>query len=151
MEIFADGIGPLLSVQAVINAVFVTGKVHGRDRIAINHAVDQEGFFLCTPHKIALYGVVVIDFALLHLVCQGFCRPVDIESLHIVTSPHILHNRSAWHISYSLSRVKLPVGWMLTSFFRNLLYHIKFHNASDCPITHGYRNVDFETKRPRIK
>ena len=21
----------------------------------------------------------------------------------------------------------------------------------DCPITHGYRNVDFETKRPRIK
>ena len=45
--VFADGIGPLLSVQAVINAVFVTGKVHGRDRIAINHAVDQEGFFLC--------------------------------------------------------------------------------------------------------
>ena len=86
MEIFADGIGPLLSVQAVINSVFVTGKVHGGDRIAVDHTVDQKGFFLCVPHKIALYGVVVIDFALLHLIHQGFCRPVDIESLHIITS-----------------------------------------------------------------
>ena len=131
MEIFADGIGPLLSVQAVINAVFVTGKVHGGDRIAVDHAVNQEGFFLCIPHKIALYGVVVIDFALLHLIHQGLCGPVDIESLHIVTSP-ILHDRFSWHDEDILFLVsKCLWAECLFPFSKTYFTISNFHNASN--------------------
>ena len=80
---------PLFSVQAVIDAILVTGEVHGGDRIAVDHTVDQKGLFLLVPHKIALHGVVIVDFTLFHLIDQGFRRPVDIESLHIIIAPSL--------------------------------------------------------------
>lgn len=44
VEKFAAGIGLLLSVQAVITAVLVTGKVHGGDCIAINLWIRRDFF-----------------------------------------------------------------------------------------------------------
>ena len=79
---FTDSITPLLTIQTVINLVFITCKVHSGDRIAIYHAVNQKGLLFHVPHKATLHRIVEVHVSTLHLISKSLCCPLYIKSIH---------------------------------------------------------------------
>ena len=77
-----NGIAALLSVQTVIHSVLIPCKVHSGNGITIKHTVNEKALFPIVPHKPTLHRIVEVYLALVHLISQSLCRPLNIKTCH---------------------------------------------------------------------